>query len=85
MHAGIVGNNNDHACINAGVGCGEERIGCNIQADVFHTCEAACTAYGCTESNLYGNLFVGGPFGVNLGVSRNVFVDFGAGRAGICA
>ena len=85
MHSGVIGNNEYHAGINTGIGCCEEGVGTHIQTDMLHAGKTASAAYCCTECNLDGDLFVGCPFGIDLGIVSNVLVDFGAGSSGICA
>ena len=85
--AGVVGNEDDHAALDADIGEAHERIGGNIQTDLLHGDHCACTAVGSAGAELQRGFFVDGPFGVKAGdmCFCRCFKNLCGGRAGIAA
>ena len=83
VHTGIVGNEDDEAAVYAGVGHGEERVGCHVETDVLHSAGSASAAEGSAEGGLESDLFVGRPFAVDLVVFSGEFCDLGGGSSGV--
>ena len=85
MHAGIVCRDDHEAAIDAVVGRGEQRIGSNIQAHVFHRTETAHTADGGAVGDLRGDFFIRRPLTVQgVLILGQRFKNLRAGSAGIC-
>ena len=83
--SGIVCNHEHGSAANAGIGEGIKRVCRNVQTNVLHARHASYSRYGSADGYLCGNLFVGGPFGVNLVIFCKIFTDFCAGGSGVCA
>ena len=85
MHAGVVGCDEDQSALDSGVCGGEQRVGRDIDADVFHRDERARTGKSGAKPDLQGHLLVWRPAGdyVVARVSGEGFKYFGTGRAGI--
>ncbi len=82
VHARIIGGNDDQGAGHSGVGDGEERVGGDVQADVFHGGHGARAAKGRADGDLQRDFFVGGPLGAAAQLGK-ILQDFGRGRAGI--
>ena len=83
VHTRVIGNADNHAGVDTGVGDGEQWVGRNVQAHVLHAAEAPLAAHGRAESGLNGDLFIGRPLGVDLRVLGGALGDLRAGRTGI--
>ena len=83
VHAGVVGHADDHAAVDTGVGNGEQGVRGHVQAHVLHAAEGALAGQGRAEGGFHGHLFIGGPFGVHLGIFGDGLGDLSAGGAGI--
>ena len=83
VHTGVIGNNDDHAGVDAGVGCRKQRITGDVQTDVLHTAEAALAGHSGAECDFHGNLFVRRPFAVDLIVFCGFFCNLSARRTRI--
>ena len=81
-HAGIVGGNDHQSARDAGVGRGEQRVGGDVQADVFHRGDGARAGKGDAERHFQRDLFIGRPLAVPAQFGE-AFQDFGGRRAGV--
>ncbi len=82
-HAGVAGEADDEAAVDARVHGADERVGGHAGAGALHRREGAGAAHGGPERHLVGDLLVGGPLGVDAVVARQAGDDLGAGRAGV--
>jgi hypothetical protein len=74
MHAGVVGDGNNHAGVDPCVGNCKQRVGGDIQANVLHSAEAPFSAECGAKGYLHSHFFVGRPFRVAFGVFGCFFV-----------
>ena len=83
VHARVVGHDDDHTGVDAGVGNGKQGVGGHIETHMLHAAKAAVTGQGRAEGRFHGHLFIGGPFGVNLRVLGGGLGNLRAGGAGV--
>ena len=83
MHTCIIGNANDHTCVDAGIGNGKQGVCRHIQANVLHGAETALTCKAGTESSFHSNLFVRCPLSIDFFIGGYTFGDLGTGGAGV--
>ncbi|OQB56713.1 MAG: hypothetical protein BWX99_00498 [Deltaproteobacteria bacterium ADurb.Bin151] len=83
VHRGIIGTDDYQRSLNARVADGKNRVGGNIDTDMFHYSQCFCTTQGSSDCNLHGDLFIGGPFGINSIIFDKFFHDLRAGSSGI--
>ena len=83
VHRGVVGGDDHQARLDAGHRRVHEGVGRDVQADVLHGRQGALARVGRADRHVHGDLFVGRPFGVDVGETREFFEDFGGGGAGV--
>ena len=83
MHAGIVRNCDDKSAADTCIRHGEQRIGRDVETDVFHTAKTAPARKRRAERDLQRYLFIGRPLAVNVIVHGGVFRNFCTGGAGV--
>ena len=76
MHGRVIGHTDDQPSVYAGIGKGKERVGGDIEADMFHGAGRAGAAQGSAESDFAGHLFIWRPFAVNFVIIRGKFRNF---------
>ena len=72
----------DQSPAHAGVGRGEQRVGGDVEADMFHGGQGAGAGKSRADGDFQGDLFVGRPLAVSAQFGK-AFQDFGGGRAGV--
>ncbi len=83
MHAGIVGNGNDYASVDAYVRGNKQRVSSHVESYMLHAAKASCTRQRRTQGAFQRDLFIGCPFGVYFFVCGGVFGNFRTGSTGI--
>ena len=83
MHACIVRHTDDHACVDACVRAGIQRVSGHIQSDMLHAAEASLARKAGAESDFHRHLLIGCPLTIDLFKFRSLFRHFGAGGSGV--
>src|ERR1019366_5441262 len=81
-HARVIGGDDDERAAHAGVGDREERVGGDVEADVFHSAERARPAESRADGDFQRYLLVRGPLGLATELGE-VLEDFGGRGAGV--
>ena len=81
-HAGIVGGDDDQTARSTAVSDGEERVGGDVQTDMFHRDQTAAVGISTADRHFESGLFVGSPFGRAAQLTEFI-KDLGGGGAGI--
>ena len=79
----VVRNGDNEPRVHAGIYGGKQRIGGDIQTDVFHGNDGPRPLQRRTERDFERHLFVGRPFAVHVVIPREFLRDFRRRRAGI--
>ena len=86
MHARVIGDDDDQAGHRADIGERHQRIGGDIQADVFHGDDGARPGQRSSRRHLQRHFLVGRPLAIDFGLMLDqVFQDLGGRRARIPA
>ena len=75
--AGVVGGEQHQARVDAGVGRAHEGVGGHVDAHVLHGDEAAHATHGGAQAHLEGDLLVGRPLAVHVGLAHQVLERLG--------
>jgi len=79
VHGRIIGADDDQSTFNSGVAHRENRIGCDVDADMLHHSQRSRPAKSCTDGDFHRHFFIGGPLRVNTVVFCEFLEDFRAG------
>ena len=85
MNPGIVAHGEHQPAVHPDIGLRHERVGGDVEADMFHGGERAPAGKGGADRNIKRDLFVGRPLRVQVlsRIAGQGLENFGAGRAGI--
>ena len=79
----VVGYHDDQPADHAGQRLSHEGVGRDVHADVLHGRQRTRSRQRSAYGDFHCDFFVDRPFGVDVGIKRDVFQDFGGGGARI--
>ncbi len=82
-HAGVAGDADDEAAVDARIHGADERVGGHAGAGALHRGERSDASHGGAEGDLIGDLLIRRPLGVDAVVAGKTGDDLRAGRAGV--
>ena len=76
MAARVIRRNDDHAAVDTGIAHRENRVSCNVHADMFHRDQCSGSADGSAGNQFSRRLLIAGPFAIDLILILNyIFQD----------
>ncbi len=80
--AWIIGTRHNECSAHSTVGCGEQGVGCHIEAHMLHGDQCAASGKCDSKGDFRGDFFVWRPFSGDA-VRTECREDFGGGRSGV--